>query len=221
MAIYLSTALTTIGIVKLFADVFDLPHGIFPVVVTIFTCGAISAFAAAWYHGAGGKQKPKKREFALHAVVLGAAIFFSLRVSDTVRVVSRVPDERSVAVLPFTNLSDSKEDAYFSDGIMEDILTQLSKIHELRVISRTSVMKFRDSKKTIREIGRELGVASILEGSVRRYGTRVRIDGRLINSATDEQIWGETYEREIKDIFAIQSEVARNIANVVGPVPSP
>ncbi|MEK9138819.1 MAG: hypothetical protein AAB393_16995, partial [Bacteroidota bacterium] len=212
MAIYLSSALTTIGVVKLFAEVYDLPTAIFNVVVVFLTCGAASAFAVAWYHGGEGPQKPKKKEFAIHTLVLIAAVFLSFRVAGSQRTISRVPDNRTIAVLPFKNLSDNKEDEYFSDGIMEDILTQLSKISDLRVISRTSVMKFKDSQKTIREIGSELGVAAILEGSVRRDGMRVQIAGRLINSTTDEQIWGETYQREIKDIFAIQSEVARKIA---------
>jgi len=119
---------------------------------------------------------------------------------------------KSVAVLPFRSLSESKEDEYFSDGTTEDIITQLSKIGELRVISRTSVMRYKQTEKSIPEIGRELDVATILEGSVRRAGERVRIVAQLVDAQEDEHIWAETYDRDMKDIFAIQSDVAEKIA---------
>jgi serine/threonine protein kinase/Tfp pilus assembly protein PilF len=125
------------------------------------------------------------------------------------------PIGKSIAVLPFASLSDSKEDEYFSDGTTEDIITQLSKIGELKVISRTSVMKYKNSDKTVREIGRELSVATVLEGSVRRAGDRVRIVSQLVDARTDEHLWAETYDREMKDIFAIQSDVAQKIATAL------
>ena len=120
--------------------------------------------------------------------------------------------KKSIAVLPFRSLSDSRDDEYFSDGTTEDIITHLSKIRELRVISRTSVMRYKHSEKSIPEIGRELGVATILEGSVRRAGGRVRIVAQLLDVQTDGHMWAETYDREMKDIFAIQSDVAEKIA---------
>jgi eukaryotic-like serine/threonine-protein kinase len=120
--------------------------------------------------------------------------------------------KKSIAVLPFGSLSDSREDEYFSDGTTEDIIAQLSKIGGLRVISRTSVMRYKHSEKSIPEIGRELGVATILEGSVRRAGERVRIVAQLLDVQTDEHMWAETYDRDMKDIFAIQSDVAEKIA---------
>jgi len=109
-------------------------------------------------------------------------------------------------------MSGSKDDEYFSDGITEDIITQLSKISELRIISRTSVMKYKKSNKTIPEIANELGAGSILEGSVRRYGDKVRITGQLINAHADEHIWAETFDRKVGDIFEVQSEIAKHIA---------
>ncbi|UCF77869.1 MAG: protein kinase [Candidatus Eiseniibacteriota bacterium] len=128
------------------------------------------------------------------------------------RLIRAESGRKAIAVLPFASLSDSKEDEYFSDGTTEDIITQLSKIGDLKVISRTSVMSYKNSKKTLKEIGRELGVGAILEGSVRRAGDRVRIVSQLVDAQTDEHIWVETYDRELKDIFAIQSEVAQKIA---------
>ena len=120
--------------------------------------------------------------------------------------------ERSIAVLPFQNLSDDKENAYFADGVQDDLLTNLSKIGDLKVISRTSVMPYRGMQSNAREIGKALGVATILEGSVRRIGSRVRVNVQLINVANDQHIWAEDYDRELTDVFAIQSDLARKIA---------
>ena len=120
--------------------------------------------------------------------------------------------ERSIAVLPFQNLSDDKENAYFADGIQDDLLTNLSKIGDLKVISRTSVMPYRDTQSNARDIGRTLGVGAILEGSVRRVGNRVRVNVQLINVENDQHIWAEDYDRELTDVFDIQSDLAQNIA---------
>jgi adenylate cyclase len=123
--------------------------------------------------------------------------------------------ENSIAVLPFSNMSSDQEQEYFSDGLTEDIITQLSKIKSLKVISRTSVMQYKKNHKPIREIGKELGVAVILEGSVQRYGDNVRITAQLINAASDDHLWAESFDRPVKDIFSIQREVAMSIAAVL------
>src|SRR5213596_4329931 len=102
--------------------------------------------------------------------------------------------DKSIAVLPFENLSDDKENAYFADGIQDDVLTNLSKIGDLKVISRTSVMPYRGKASNVREIGKALGVATILEGSVRRIGNRVRVNVQLINAESDEHVWAEDYD---------------------------
>jgi TolB-like protein/class 3 adenylate cyclase len=124
-------------------------------------------------------------------------------------------DENSIAVLPFSNMSSDQEQEYFSDGLTEDIITQLSKIKSLKVISRTSVMQYKKNPKPVKEIGNELGVAVILEGSVQRYGDQVRITAQLINAASDDHMWAESYDRPVKDIFSIQREVAMAIASVL------
>jgi len=125
------------------------------------------------------------------------------------------PAEASVAVLPFENLSANPDDEFFSDGITEDIITHLSKIPGLAVISRTTMMRYKESEKSIKEIGQELNVASILEGSVRRAGDRVRITGQLIDVNTDQHLWAEKYDRDLSDIFALQDEVAMAIAGAL------
>ncbi|MFC1628864.1 protein kinase [Gemmatimonadota bacterium] len=122
---------------------------------------------------------------------------------------------RSIAVLPFTNMSADPENEYFSDGITEDIITQFTRIRDLTVISRTSVMQYKDTDKSLKAIGRELGVSTILEGSVRKAGNQVRITAQLIDAKTDDHLWAETYDRKLEDIFAIQSEVAGQIASAL------
>jgi serine/threonine-protein kinase len=119
---------------------------------------------------------------------------------------------RSVAVLPFVNLSADPENEYFADGITEDVIAQLAKIRALEVISRTSVMPFKGRQQGLRDIAARLQVATVLEGSVRRAGDRVRIVAQLIDAATDQHLWAETYDRQLTDIFAIQTEVALHIA---------
>jgi TolB-like protein/Tfp pilus assembly protein PilF len=132
------------------------------------------------------------------------------------RVASSPPQvSGSVAVLPFDNFAAEDED-YFSDGITEDIIAQLTRVPDLTVISRTSAMRYRNTELSVREIGAELGVGAILEGSVRRADGRVRIVAQLIDVATDAHLWAETYDREVADIFAVQSEVAREIASALG-----
>ncbi|NQV30893.1 MAG: hypothetical protein HQ508_08400 [Candidatus Marinimicrobia bacterium] len=130
-------------------------------------------------------------------------------------------DGKSVAVLPFTNFSSSEEDAYFAAGIHDDILTQLSKIRDLRIISRTTMIKYKDTDKSMSEIATEVGAANVLEGSVRRAGDQVRIVAQLIKANTDEHLWAETYDRAYADIFSIQSDVAKKIAGALQSALSP
>jgi len=124
---------------------------------------------------------------------------------------SSVP-EKSIAVLPFENLSDDQQNTYLADGIQDDILSNLAKIADLKVISRTSVRQYRGVERNLREIGAALGVAHILEGTVRRAGNRLRVNAQLINARTDAHIWADTFDREITDLFVLQSDLAERIA---------
>lgn len=122
--------------------------------------------------------------------------------------------EKSVAVLPFANLSEDPQNAFFTDGVHDEILSDLAKIADLQVISRTSVMQYKsDGARNMREIGQQLGVAYVVEGSVRRAGNRVRINAQLIDTRTDAHVWSEQFEKDLADVFAIQSEVAEAIVN--------
>jgi serine/threonine-protein kinase len=149
-------------------------------------------------------------------LILGASAFFifhSLRTrpepADSVS--SLVPVERSIAVLPFENLSNDREDAAFADGVQDDILTKLARIADLKVISRTSVMQYRGNQNT-HEIGDALRVSHVLEGSVRKTGAWLHINAQLIDTHTDTHVWVEQYDRDLKDLFAVQSEIAQKVA---------
>src|SRR5208283_1572624 len=166
---------------------------------------------------------------AVAVAAVGAALFFALRPAEKPPAAAAQPapagqeiDSKSIAVLPFENMSEDKENnAFFADGIHEDILTNLALIQELRVVSRTSVMGYRSTTKPIGQIGRELGVAYVLEGSVRRAGNKVRVTGQLIRAAADEHIWAKAYDRDLTDVFAIQSELAQEIATALQAALSP
>ena len=136
--------------------------------------------------------------------------------------VTRIVSSKSIAVLPFANMSEEKDaNAFFADGIHEDILTNLTRIAELRVVSRSSVMAYRETTKPGPQIGTELGVAYLLEGSVRRAGNKVRVTGQLVNARTNEQVWANSYDRDLTDIFAIQTALAQEIAGALSAAISP
>ncbi len=126
-----------------------------------------------------------------------------------------LPDKPSIAVLPFENMSADPEQEYFSDGITEDIITELSKISGLFVIARHSAFTYKGQSITLKQVGRELGVRCVLEGSVRKAGNRLRITAQLIDAMTDHHLWAERYDRDIEDIFAVQDEVARCVADAL------
>jgi TolB-like protein/Flp pilus assembly protein TadD len=201
----------------------ELPNWTFRLVVVLLLIGFPIALILAWAYDVtpqGIRATPTPSTPGSHrrrnvimligigVIISAAAGFFLLP-----RVSARKID-KSIAVLPFQNLSDEKDNAYFADGIQDDILTNLSKIGDLKVISRMSVMSYRgDGVRNAREIGKALGVATLLEGSVRRIGNRVRVSVQLINADDDEHIWAEDYDRDLTDVFAIQTDLAQKIAS--------
>src|SRR5881392_2467948 len=147
---------------------------------------------------------------ALAVVVAGIATFSRYRVRSTLA--APPAPEKSIAVLPFENRSDDKANAYFADGIQEEILTRLAKIADLKVISRTSTQHYKTAPENLPEIGRQLGVAHILQGSVQKSGDIVRVNVQLIKAANDSHLWADTFDRKLTDIFSVESEVAKAIA---------
>jgi TolB-like protein/Flp pilus assembly protein TadD len=144
------------------------------------------------------------------AVIIAGALFFLRRPIQTAPAII----DKSIAVLPFENLSTEKGNEYFADGVQDEILSDLARVADLKVISRTSVIAYRDvAGRNLRKIGQELGVAHLLEGSVQRVGNRVRVNAQLVDARNDAHLWAQTYDRDLADVFAIQSEIATAIAN--------
>ncbi len=215
LAIYLSSALTTIGVARLFSETYGLPESITPILVAVLTFGVANAVVFAWFHGAEGTQRFRPAEIAIHAAILLTASGVAFTVgsdSPRTRVLAR---DHTIAVLPFKNTGEPGSDDYFSDGITEDILTQLSKIRDLAVIARPTVMTYKGSDKPLREIADELRATVLLDGTIRQADNRVRIVATLVDGSTEQQLWAEKYDRELKDIFAIQSDVAQRIADAL------
>src|SRR5437667_2786903 len=154
------------------------------------------------------RRNPTSALLAASLVALVAVVGWNVWKSELIH----HPVTNGIAVLPFENLSDQKENAAFADGVQDDILTKLAKIADLKVISRTSVMDYR-GKRNMRQIGNELRVSHFLEGSVRRTGTHLHLNAQLIDTRTDTHVWVEQYDRDLNDLFAIQSEIAQKIAN--------
>src|SRR5436309_7567928 len=213
------------GIIQLASAAFpawELPNWALRLVIVLLLVGFPIALILAWAFDVtpqGIRATPnvavprtnRRRNIimlvATGVIVSAIAGFFLLPLVSSARKI-----DKSIAVLPFENLSDDKENAYFAAGIQDDVLTNLSKNDDLKVISRASVMPYRGKASNVREIGKALGVATILEGSVRRIGNRVRINVQLINAENDEHIWAEDYDRELTDVFAIQTDLAQKIA---------
>ncbi len=207
----------------------EVKHGVRVSVVNFYTNDLGNPESPEKFKSRTGKKEIAKRSpFPKWALIgatafiiaaLAVLVFVSKRsqktnsVSDSELPAMAIP-EKSIAVLPFENLSDNKENAYFADGVQDEILTNLAKIADLKVISRTSVMQYKtDTARNTREIGKQLGVAHLLEGSVQRVGRTVRVNAQLIDTRTDAHTWAEKYDRPLDDVFAIQSEIAKKIAD--------
>jgi TolB-like protein/Tfp pilus assembly protein PilF len=238
--VYAATAFVVLQATELFTSGLGLPDWFFPAVTVLLILGFPVALVLAWAleltpdgvrvtpaPTAGDHDQPPpsllgRRTLAVAGalVVLGVGLGAGWLLKPSGPAPDRIADgaphtSGSVAVLPFDNFAVADED-YFSDGITEDIIAQLTRVPDLTVISRTSAMRYRNTDLSVREIGAELGVGAILEGSVRRADGRVRIVAQLIDVATDRHLWAETYDREVADVFAVQSEVAREIASALG-----
>src|SRR5881275_2868210 len=220
------------GIIQLASAAFpawELPNWALRLVIVLLLVGFPIALILAWAFDVttqGIKTTPTaaprsqvRRNVVMLAtagVIMSAAVgFFVLPRASAHKI------DKSIAVLPFQNLSDDPQNAYFADGIQDDVLTSLSKIGDLRVISRTSVMQYRDKAANVRDIGKALGVSNVLEGSVRRAGNKVRVNVQLIDANSDEHVWANDYDRDVTDVFAIQSDLAQKIAEALQAKLSP
>ena len=234
-ALYAGVGWLVVEISATVLPTFKAPEWILQVLIALVVLGFPLALVLAWVFQLTpeGLQRdedvdpslsgvdPRRRQLGLVVAVIGlaAAASFSLGrygwgAAEEER---RAADDRSVAVLPFENMSGDATNDPFTVGIHDDLLTQLSKIRSLKTISRTSVLQYRSTTKTIPQIASELGVATILEGGVQRAGDRVRINAQLIDATSDEHLWSESYDRQLSaaNIFAIQSEIATSIASAL------
>jgi TolB-like protein/Tfp pilus assembly protein PilF len=214
---------------------FDIPNWVVRLVVLLTIVGFPVSLVCAWafeitpegikLEGAVDRRITRKTGRKLTALVVivaavaaGLMIFRFLHSQQGIEAAKQPPraiaiESKSIAVLPFENLSEEKANAYFADGMQDEILINLARIADLKVISRTSVMQYKtDTQRNLREIGRQLGVAFLLEGRVQRAANRVRVNAQLIDSRSDANVWAQTYDRDLADVFAIQSEIAKAIA---------
>jgi TolB-like protein/Tfp pilus assembly protein PilF len=220
---------------------FEAPGWVMKVLITLIAAGFVIALIIAWaFEMTPQGLKPtgeispnerlpswSRRKFAAVIVSIAVAagalyLFQHYRTepdSASRRSVGLLPpegiSEKSVAVLPFNNLSRDPDNAFFVEGVQDEILTRLAKVADLKVIARTSTQKFKSSPNNLSEIARQLGVAHLLEGSVQKVGDQVRVNVQLINAMTETHLWAETYDRKLTDIFAVESEIAKTIADML------
>jgi len=203
--------------------VFDIPNSVIRSVIALLLIGFPVVLVLAWVfdvtpQGIRATPAPsvpiaRRRRNLIMLIAIGVSIsagagFFLLPRASARKI------DKSIAVLPFENLSEEKTNAFFADGMQDEILTNLARIADLKVISRTSVMQYKSGiARNLREIGQQLGVAHVVEGSVQRSGNRVRVNAQLVDARTDRHLWGQTYDRDLADVFAIQSEIAKSIAD--------
>src|SRR5438034_2713683 len=215
---------------------FEIPNWAVRLIVLTIIIGFLIALVIAWAFEltpegikrtedvdlAGSARQPRKHIW-IFVVLVGAALsialFFVGRYTSREKTprqseaaTTAIP-QKSIAVLPFENLSDDKGAAYFADGIQDEILTKLASIADLKVISRTSTAKYKSKPEDLKTVSQQLGVATVLEGSVQKAADKVRVNVQLIDARADSHLWAKTYDRDMKDVFAIQSEVAQEIAD--------
>src|SRR5207249_1850836 len=164
--------------------------------------------AASW-------QRWTRSPTALALVLLVAALALALPFYWHRNSTMASPPEKSIAVLPFENLSEEKANAYFAEGIQNEILTRLATVHDLKVISRTSTAKYQSKPDNLKTVAQELDVSTVLEGAVQKAGDKVRVNVQLIDARADTHLWAKSYDRDLKDVFAVESEVSREIADAL------
>ena len=219
---YVAAAWALLQGLEFLADIYDWPTAFLRVVTLALALGLPIVVTLAWYHGDRGEQRVGGTELSIVAVLFllgGGVVWYYQRTADTTttatsapKIEKAVPTDASIAVLPFANMSGDPADEYFSDGLAEELLNSLTRIDGLKVAARTTSFQYKDRTGDVSEIARQLRVAHILEGSVRRSGSRVRVTAQLIKASDGYHLWSESYDRELQDIFEVQSDIAGRIA---------
>jgi adenylate cyclase len=217
---YLAGAWLVLQVTDILGDQFGWPAALIRSITVLLGIGLAATLVLAWYHGEQGRQQVSGPELLMLGALLliaGLAVTRVARDPELVSAAAHAPawvstaEAGSIAVLPFANLSDDREQEYFSDGLTEELLNALAQIPELRVAARTSSFAFKGQNVAVREIASQLAVTHVLEGSVRRSGDRLRITAQLIDARDGYQLWSQTYERERADVFLVQDEISRAI----------
>src|SRR5215813_10793001 len=223
---YVATAFALLQGIEIVAQQFGWPEAVRRSITLALVVGFLVTLVLAWYHGERGAQRVTGTELLIIALVLalGGGLlwrFTAVRLpedkalatpNDHKTELSVTIPEKSIAVLPFENRSEDKANAYFADGIQDEILTRLSKIADLKVIARTSTQQYQSKPSNLSEIAKQLGVENILEGSVQKVADQVRVNVQLIQAASQSHLWADTYDRKLVDIFGVESEIAKAIA---------
>src|SRR5438309_6063008 len=233
---YAVVAWLLIQAASIFLPAFNAPQWAMQIVILILVIGFPIALAFSWAFEITPEGIKRESEVAadqsithhtgrkivaltivLAVVATGLLIFQFIRARSTSSLSTNASSitNKSIAVLPFDNLSGDPQNAYFSEGVQDEILTRLAKIAELKVISRTSTQRFKSAPNDLRQIAQQLGVANILEGSVQKANDQVRVNVQLINALTDAHLWADTYDRKLTDIFAVETEIAKTVADVL------
>ena len=219
---YVAAAFALLQGVDIVAQRFAWPDFITRALIIAACVGFFLVLVLAWYHGERGAQRVNGTELLILALLLaiGGGLLWRFAAASPQQVVRPATAaapvaEKSIAVLPFANLSEDKANAYFAEGVQDEILTRLAKIADLKVISRTSTQRFKSAPENLPEIARQLGVAHILEGSVQKSAGQVRVNVQLIHAQSDAHLWADTFDRKLTDIFAVESEIAQAIADTL------
>jgi TolB-like protein/Flp pilus assembly protein TadD len=222
---YVAAAFALLQGIDIVAQQFGWPEGVRRGITLGLVVGFFVALVLAWYHGERGAQRVTGTELLIIGLVLalGGGLlwrFAAARSADSKTAI--VPNEsrsiasaKSIAVLPFDNLSRDPENAFFVEGVQEEILTRLAKVGELKVIARTSTQRFKSAPDDLREVAKQLGVMNVLEGNVQKVNDQVRVNVQLINALTNTHLWAEIYDRRLTDIFAVESDIAKAIADTL------
>ena len=222
---YLAVAWVLLQVLDMVAQRFGWQDGLMRGLIVAVGVGFFIALLLAWYHGERGAQKVSGTELLILALLLsigGAMLWHFTRnapvstadaPSASAATASMLANKKSIAVLPFTDLSPTHDQEYFSDGMAEELLNALAKVKDLKVAGRTSSFQYKGKNADLRVVGHELGVANILEGSVRKQGDKVRITAQLIQTEDGFHLWSETYDGELSDVFALQERIARAITD--------
>jgi adenylate cyclase len=211
--VYLGSAWVSLEAFGFFAQRYGWDQRLFDALLVILLFGLPATVLIRWFQETDARVTSRKQIF-LHTINVLVAAFFVIQTwgAPTNHNRPQQKPEKSIAVLPFTNLSGDPEQEYFSDGMTDDIISKLYKIGNLHVTSRTSVLMYKNTTKTINQIADELGVSYVLEGSVQRANNKVRINARLIKAGDDNNVWSNSFDNDLSDVFKVQSEVAQKIA---------